>query len=183
MVPMVSALFAALFYAVLLSGCLVIDTSDEPAAHHDCSLTLQTSGAVAGVVRNVDGCARSASISSWDGGQSVELTIGAHPREGRPFDYVELAFHELLGEAGEGTAVTVLLAIDQERRWRTPDGACTADYESEACSTPEVEDGVRYIIRALECTEPAEAESDEPVAIDQLSVTSTCEDRLELPRH
>jgi hypothetical protein len=58
---------------------------------------------------------------------------------------------------------------------RTPDGSCTADYESEACSRPDIEDGTRYVITAVDCTEPAESETEGAVAIDQLSLTSSCD--------
>lgn len=165
-----------LFFNLALSGC-VATTGDDFVADSECSLTLRTSGAVAGDVREVYGCFGGGMIVTEAGQTDVEITMGARPRDRHPFEYVELAFYELLGDTGEGTAVTVLLSIDEARKWRTPDGSCTADYESEACTTTGVEDGVRYIVTALDCTEPAQSETEAPVAIDQLSFTSSCGSR------
>lgn len=157
-----------------LSGC--IDTSrDGFVAPNDCGLNLRTTGAVEGSVYEVDGCSHGrTSFAAEEGMGEVEITMGATPVANRPFAHVELAFYEELGEAGDGTAVTVLLRIDETRQWQTPDGACVADYESEACSTDDLEDGVRYLVTAIDCAEPAESDTEEPVTIAELSFTSSC---------
>jgi hypothetical protein len=167
-----------LVFSLVSSGCATTDRGDDFVSHSECSLTLRTSGAVEGGVNQVEGCTHSrTSFAGENGLEDIQITMGVLPRDSRPYFHVELAFYELLGEAGEGTPVEVLLRVDEDRLWQTPQGACVADYESEACDSEEVDDGVRYLVSAVDCVDPAERESEEPIAIDQLSLRSSCQRR------
>lgn len=174
---------AIVLCTLLLSGCFSFgERGDGFESDVDCDLKLRTSGAVEGTIERVDGCSDGRMIfANEDGHVEGEISVGAHPRDSRPFHDVVLTFYELLEEAGEGIAVDVWLVIDDSRQWRTPQGACTADYESEPCSDDFVEDGLRYRITGVECSDPAESESDDPVTIEALTLTSSCTEPLRVP--
>jgi len=172
----VSAPSAALGLVLGLSGCIIdVDDGRGWRALHECSVDVRTSGAYDARITAVDGCTVSlTSFTSPDAAPDLERDIGVFPKDDVPFGRLFATLYVPLEDEGQGIEVTIT-AISDGMSWATPAGACTANYISKACMRLDGTPGRQYTIRDVQCSDPATAEGEQDLVIEDFELTSSCE--------
>ena len=168
---------AALGLLLGLSGCIIdIEDGSGWRALHECSVDVRTRGAYDGRITAVDGCTvGSTSFTPPDAGPDLERDIGVLPKDDFPFARLFVTLYVPLQDEGEGIEVTIHATTIDGVSWATPAGACTANYVSKTCDNDDGEPGRQYTIQDVHCSDPATAEGEPDLVIEDFELTSSCE--------